>query len=634
MFDLRSFSLDDTYRCSAELRSLGEAASDADDAARRIVTYFYEGLLTPEEREPECRLVRLFRTLPASPNVKGLDGAPVWLSLRATRGTEPEWNDPSLSRHYRLLQLRDSNAPMVRALVAQLGIPVSPSEREARAPLFDVFHVEQARGSPLVPAQEDFVVRHGIRSVLGFGGPLPQSQVFVVVIFSKVTIPKQTAELFRTLAPSVGLALLRSEHDERSLETRVATYERIVREHERIALVQQEERERLLARAEEATAEAQAANRSKDQFLAVLGHELRNPLSPIVTAVELMKLRGDQSRELQVIERNASHLGRLVDDMLDVARIAQGKVEVHRRPVELEQIVMRALEMTRPLLERRMQRLTVHVPREGLLVSADLERLAQVVSNLVENASKYSALGSEVAILAERRGDVVRLRVRDEGIGIPRERLHSIFDAFVQHHAHGPAPGGLGLGLTIVRSLVELHGGTAFAQSGGPGKGSEFVVELPFLADATAPRFTADVSPTPPIPAPRKMRVLLVDDNEDAATLLADVLSEVGYDVRVANDGPSALAMAPGFMPQVAILDIGLPVMDGCELARRLRSLPGLPEDLKLVAVTGYGQAKDRRRSTEAGFAAHLVKPVTLDALIAAMSARTEVVAPSCPPGS
>lgn len=326
------------YRCSAELRSLCLTAHDADEGANRIISYFYEQLLRPGTREPACGLVRLFRTRPlsslspkdaaaamaADPSLGALDPNTVCLSLRATRGIEPDWNDPALSRHHRLTPLSSeqvaSNLPMASALVADLGIPscllsVEPAVPKELRSYFKVFHVEHAPGSPLVPAQEEFVKPYGIQSVLGFGGLLVQAQAFVVMLFSRVTISKRTAELFQTLAPSVALALIQSGRNEYPREAAICCYELIVRHHEQIALIRNqelrasaEERARLLARAESAKEEALAASRAKDEFLAILRHELRNPLAPIVTAVEIMKLRGARSREQEIIERQAVHL--------------------------------------------------------------------------------------------------------------------------------------------------------------------------------------------------------------------------------------------------------------------------------------------------------------------------------------
>jgi signal transduction histidine kinase len=366
--------------------------------------------------------------------------------------------------------------------------------------------------------------------------------------------------------------------------------------------------------AEVARREAEAANRSKDEFLALLGHELRNPLAPMITALQLMRLRGTQARDLDVLERQVGHLVRLVDDLLDVSRITRGKVELRRHLVEIADVVARAIETTSPLLEQRRHVLDVRVPKRGLCVDADADRLVQVVSNLLTNAAKYSNAGSRVSIRAERAGDVVRLSVKDEGIGIPSDMLGRIFDAFVQNRQSlERSRGGLGLGLTIVRSLVELHGGSVEVKSEGIGKGSEFVVELP-ASDTKGPQSEADAGAARKARPEAGKRVLVVDDNHDAAATLKEVLEELGYTVETAHDGPSAINTAKAFQPEIGLLDIGLPVMDGYELAQRLRAMPGGAQ-MRLVAVTGYGQETDRQRSRAAGFDQHLVKPVDLERL-------------------
>jgi signal transduction histidine kinase/DNA-binding response OmpR family regulator len=363
-------------------------------------------------------------------------------------------------------------------------------------------------------------------------------------------------------------------------------------------------------------AQADAANRAKDEFLAMLGHELRNPLSPILTSLQLMRLKGQHSREQDILERQVRHLTRLVDDLLDVSRITRGKIELQKQRIPLADIVARAIETANPLLELRQHRLVVDVPRSSLEVDADPDRMAQVVANLLTNASKYSDVGSEIRIFAQSQDGVVRLSVKDRGIGIAADMLDHVFDLFVQHpQTLERSRGGLGLGLTIVRNLVEQHGGTVVAKSAGPGKGSEFVIELPA---AGLPSPTASVRETGKVAGngePRPKRILVVDDNGDAAAILADVLELLGNTVAIAHDGPSALETARSFSPDLALVDIGLPVMDGYELARRLRDQQGISSHLRLVAVTGYGQEADRRRSADAGFEDHLVKPVDMAVL-------------------
>jgi len=367
---------------------------------------------------------------------------------------------------------------------------------------------------------------------------------------------------------------------------------------------------------------AEAANRAKDEFLAMLGHELRNPLSPILTALQLMKLRGGENseRERTVIERQVNHLTRLVDDLLDVSRIARGKIELKEEIVETAEAVAKAIELASPLLEQRTHTLSVQVPKRGLPVLGDPVRLSQVISNLLTNAAKYTPPGGHIMVRASQEQAEVVLRVRDTGVGIAPEVLSRIFDPFVQERQTiDRAQGGLGLGLTIVRNLIERHRGSVSVHSDGPGRGSEFVVRLP---KAELPRALGPEHPEIPEPAdgaPGALRILVVDDNEDSAEMLAEVLKARGYKTGIAYDAPAALELAGTFTPDVAFLDIGLPVMDGYELAARLRQLPGLSR-IRLIALTGYGQESDRRRTRAAGFDHHLVKPVDFDAVAAAVS--------------
>jgi PAS domain S-box-containing protein len=362
---------------------------------------------------------------------------------------------------------------------------------------------------------------------------------------------------------------------------------------------------------------AEAANRAKDEFLAMLGHELRNPLAPILTALQLLKLRGIEAaeRERAIIERQVRHLVGLVDDLLDVSRITRGRIDLRKERIDLAEVVVRAVEIASPVLEQQRHYLDVDVPR-GLLIDGDAGRMAQVVANLLTNAAKYTEPGGQITVSGRESGDHVVLTVRDTGIGIDQQILPHIFDLFVQERQTlARSQGGLGLGLAIVRSLVELHGGTVTATSGGKGQGAEFSVRLPRIVRTDSPP-PADVSTTPQKPDRRLVgtRVLIVDDNDDAAELLGVLVREFGYDTRVVHDGPSALTEAEGFEPQVALVDLGLPVMDGFELAQRFLEHPRL-RDTKLIAVTGYGQQRDRETSARVGFAAHLVKPVDVDEL-------------------
>jgi signal transduction histidine kinase/CheY-like chemotaxis protein len=364
--------------------------------------------------------------------------------------------------------------------------------------------------------------------------------------------------------------------------------------------------------------EARQADRLKDEFLAMLGHELRNPLTPIVTALDLMNLHGGEAfrAERNTISHQVRHVVRLVDDLLDVSRVTRGKIQLQREVLEATGAIASAIETTSPLFEQRSQRLTVTVPESGLLLFADQGRLSQAISNLLTNASKYTEPHGAIWLTACQENGEVAIRVRDTGIGIAPEALPTVFDLFVQ--AAGSidrSNGGLGIGLTVVRSLVELHGGTVSAESKGIGHGSEFVIRLPRATSVEAKRAPVAEAPLPRKTAgARSRRVLLVDDNPDIAHALAQILEALGCVTRVAYDGPSAISAAASFEPELALLDIGLPVMDGYELARRLRRMAAT-STTRLVAVTGYGQLSDRQRSHEAGFDEHIVKPFALDTI-------------------
>jgi PAS domain S-box-containing protein len=358
------------------------------------------------------------------------------------------------------------------------------------------------------------------------------------------------------------------------------------------------------------------ADRRKDEFLALLGHELRNPLAPIRNALNVLKLPGADAavilRAREMMERQVEHMVRLVDDLLDVSRIMRGKVELRREPVELATVVARAVETTLPIIETEGHLLTVELPPEPLWVNGDLVRLAQVASNLLNNAAKYTERGGQIWLTAQREGGEAVLRVRDTGIGIAPEFLPRLFDMFFQGERRTKeSQGGLGIGLPLVRGLVELHGGAIVVHSGGPGKGSEFVVRLPLLAtkeDKKGPRSSSATKSLSP------RRVLVVDDNVDAADSLAMLLRLQGQEVQVAYDAASALAQAEADPPAIAFLDLGMPKMDGYELARAFRNHPALRE-VVLIALTGWGQPEDRQRTKEAGFDHHLVKPVEEEAL-------------------
>jgi CheY-like chemotaxis protein len=330
-----------------------------------------------------------------------------------------------------------------------------------------------------------------------------------------------------------------------------------------------------------------------------------------------------------VIERQMQHMVRLVDDLLDVSRITRGKIKLQMETVNVATVVDRALETCRPLLDARKHELTIALPPEPLWVQGDTARLVQIVGNLLNNAAKYTEDGGRVWLSVAREDGQVALRVRDTGIGIPQDMLTYVFDMFAQvDRSLDRSQGGLGIGLTLVHRLVELHHGSVQASSAGPNQGSEFVVRLPLVSQAQTPE--PSVNGAQKLPAPRACyRILLVDDNVDGANSLAMVLQMSGHDVHVAYDGPTAIQAAAALWPDIMLLDIGLPGMDGYELAKHLRQQPGL-SDVPLVAVSGYARAEDRLRSQEAGFSYHLVKPLDPQALPGLFASLLEQ--PSAPP--
>lgn len=384
-------------------------------------------------------------------------------------------------------------------------------------------------------------------------------------------------------------------------------------ERERLVAQMQQANENLIVaavRAEEAADRAAESERAKDAFLAMLGHELRNPLSPILTAVELMEIRapGVCERERGVIDRQVHHIVRLVDELLDVARIGGGKVVLQCEVIELSDVVTSAIEMARPIVDAKHHELVRHVPMTGMLVYGDPFRLAQVAANLINNAAKYTPHGGRIIVSATRRAEMIALGVKDNGIGISPEMLPRIFDMFTQEtQALDRAQGGLGLGLSIVKTLVGMHRGNVTAHSAGHGTGSEFIVEIPSF-DETAT--STELAATAVIAvAVTGLKILVVDDDVDTADVTGHALSLLGHDVRVAYDGRSAVAALDDFHPNVAVLDIGLPGMDGYELAEQLRNVF---DDIRFVALSGYGRTNDRDRSLHAGFAKHLVKPINV----------------------
>jgi two-component system, sensor histidine kinase len=364
------------------------------------------------------------------------------------------------------------------------------------------------------------------------------------------------------------------------------------------------------------------ADKHKDEFLATLAHELRNPLAPMVNALGLIRspkaTKETTGQAQDIIQRQLSHMIRLVDDLLDVSRISRGKLTVRRESIELTKVLENAVDTVRPLLEHEQQSLSIDVPERPIFMQADPVRLSQVFANLLNNASRYTQGGGRIALTARVSGNAAEVTVADNGKGIAEEDLDGIFNMFAQDQDAGQrVQAGLGVGLALAKRLVELHGGSIEAASPGAGKGSTFTVRLPVKAALTSEHERRG-PPAAPAMAGNCARILLVDDNVDFATSLSFLLKEMGHEVCVAHDADEALERAAEFQPDFAFLDIGLPVVDGYELARRLRAL--LPSDIPLVAISGWGQEEDRRRAREAGFAWYLVKPVGLESIRSALN--------------
>lgn len=356
----------------------------------------------------------------------------------------------------------------------------------------------------------------------------------------------------------------------------------------------------------------QEADRRKDEFLAVLAHELRNPLAPIVNSLELLRLARDDSNTLDeplnVMQRQANQMVRLIDDLLDVSRITRNKLELRKEQVDLQSVLQVSLETSDPQIKQAGTEVSLTLPKEPIFLTADPTRLAQVFSNLLNNAAKFSEPASQIAVSAERTASEVVVTVRDHGIGIAADMLPHIFEMFAQIDRSSRRQGGLGIGLTLAKQLVEMHGGTIEAHSGGPGRGSQFSVRLPLVGAV------GDQQPTPSqtetkSPSLIRRRVLVVDDSADTANTLTMILKVMGHDVRTAHDGTTAMQVAEAFRPELAFLDIGIPDPNGHEVARHIRS-HNWGTDVVLVAVSGWGQDEDKRRAKDAGFTHHITKPL------------------------
>jgi len=432
----------------------------------------------------------------------------------------------------------------------------------------------------------EWTKREGIVAFAGYPLIVEDRLVGVMAMFRRTPIPDATLQTMATVAKGIAVGIVRKQVEE--------------------------DRHALLAREQAARAEAEAANRAKDEFLAMLSHELRNPIGAISNAVAVLEYerpRDEQSGRLYgIIARQTQQLSRLLDDLLDLARLAAGKVVLRREPVEFQGVAERCVDAFRQF--GRTAQHTLSLSTDPVTVVGDPARLEQIVSNLLENAVKYTPPGGRVHVAVEADGAYAVLRVRDTGVGIERAMLARIFDLFTQGaRALDRSGGGLGIGLTVVRRLVQLHGGTVEAFSAGLGHGSEFIVRLP--------RSTADFAPPArpgPAPAAQPLRILIVEDDGDARTTLRKLLELRGHEVEDAADGISGVAKALGSCPDVAVIDIGLPGLDGYTMARQVRTaLAG--ERMFLIALTGYGEIQDRRLTRGAGFDAHLVKPVKLEEL-------------------
>jgi PAS domain S-box-containing protein len=439
--------------------------------------------------------------------------------------------------------------------------------------------------------------------------------------------------LTRGLSGDAELELILERSDGKSLPALLSA-SRLLEEEDVLCLIvtdltqkkrQEVERERLLEEqsarvaAERTTAVLRETDRRKDEFLAMLAHELRNPLAPLRNGIQVLSLVGGQDptadKTREMMSRQVESLIRLVDDLLDVSRVSQGKIQLQKEPAELCQVVAGALESCRPVIDERGHQLEVELPEEPLPVVIDAVRISQVVINLLNNAAKFTPPGGRIGLSLERIGEAkdAVVKIRDSGIGIAPEMLPRIFGLFAQADPSvSRSEGGLGIGLTLARRLVEMHGGRLHAESAGLGKGSEFVVRIPLSMGEAVPG-----GERPAIEGPQRsssLRILVVDDNRDAGESLSILLRLFGHEVRQAFDGPHAVTVAEDFGPDVVLLDIGMPGMSGYEVAEELQARPALA-NARLIALTGYGSAEDRSRSHAAGFHAHLVKPVELAAL-------------------
>jgi len=440
--------------------------------------------------------------------------------------------------------------------------------------------------------------------------------------------------LFKPVLPEVLRAkasvfvTLQERTEQLAAERMENAFEKQRRDYETTALRRERDREiatsKELARLNKALAEA---DRRKDGFIAILAHELRNPLAPVRTAVDLIKQEPAAPLEpkmIDILDRQTSMLSRLVEDLLDLSRIKADKIELRPEVIDLAEVVEGAVTMCRPAIDKRKHALLVDVPGERVRVIVDSVRLMQVVCNVLNNAARYTPPGGRIEVSCRSEGDYAYVRIADTGIGIPDELQSSIFQMFVQERVRSDGTGGLGLGLALARRLVEMHHGTIRVESGGRGKGSTFEIAVPRAGTPKAlePRKrTRDMEPLPKVEPVARLRALVVDDNDDARELVADLLRKNGFEVMIATDGTSALATIRDQRPDIALVDLGLPGIDGVGLVQAVRTeCPDVKT--RFVALTGYGEASDRERTRRAGFEGHLVKPASAAAILACFVSR------------
>jgi len=499
-----------------------------------------------------------------------------------------------LERRLLILAPVGKDAALIEAALAKDGVDC------IACPTLDRLAREYERGAAALLLAEEALTELDVRPADLIARQPPWSDIPVLVLTRQGADSAAAARALRTLG---NVTLL-----ERPV--RLATLNSAVLSALRARERQYQMRAHLQQREE--------ADRRKDAFLAMLAHELRNPLAPIrnsVSVLRLSQLGGRTARVLEMMERQVGHMARLVDDLMEVSRITLGKIELRKQPVHLAAVINAALETSRPLIDSAKHQLTVSLPPDAIVLDADMVRLAQVFSNLLNNAAKYAGPGASIVLSARREGPNVVIAVNDDGPGIPADALPHVFDMFSQAHARGGhSESGLGIGLTLVRDLVELHGGSVVAASDGAGRGSQFTVRLPLGAgDVAAPEHA---EPAPGLPLPR---ILVVDDNHDAADSLGLLLQMLGAVVQVVHDGRSALGAIDSFCPGVVMLDLGMPDMDGYEVARHIRERPD-SSGITLIALTGWGQDGDREFTKAAGFAHHIVKPAEIAALQALLS--------------